>query len=1147
MSDIATIALRVNTSELERGNQALDNFQQTASGAANKADDLNRVFRTGVDSQKRNAESLKQQQQELQNLLNKISPVNRAMDELEKLQASLAGFRGKGLLDDDDYNHFNSVLDNTRNKLYQVTEAETAEGQERLKLAQETQRAAVAQENFLKSITDQAATFRGSKADIAEYRAAQMGISEQAAPVIARLREQEQAIARAADQKRIAAIQSRSLKQAIAEMEAAERSEAAELRRAKSARESFIGSLQEQASAIGKTRSQILEIKAAQLGISQQAAPFIARLREQESAFKFNTLSVRQYRHALRMLPAQFTDITTSIISGMPVWMVLMQQGGQIADSFGGVSGLFQAIKQALFGVKDAGRDSSESLSENANSLADNVENARGLSSILTPARLGLIGLAGAGALLTYHLYKSANQAEQLRKSLALTNQYSGLTAVSLRSTIDAAHKAGLSYSNAAEALKSLIDASIPAGVNFEKLTVAVSNFAEISGVALSELASDFAAIANDPSKGILALNEKYHFLTAAQYEHINALQEEGKFTEALAEANDLAADSMNNAAENMKESLGTVSTIIKGLKDMAEGMWDAIEGIGRAPSQSDSLKSLQNRRDSIQAQINNSELTGYNRTNGKLENWKKELGILNAQIGAFELLGDMQNARAQAASDLQAQRNQNLKDAQELQRGLNQGLTNQEKREKAITELNRLRLRMNAAYAADPKSNVAMSDAEYNKRLANINNQFKDPKAPKGRGITTPAGDRAEDSGHTELLALQAQLKVLQQHNRINDVISQQRKDLWKTEAQFAVLEEAAGKRKLTKQEQSLLASKDQVIQLARQKALLGDQITAQEQLNKRMDTASRYVTQMAEKQAALETGSAMSDRLASRQTALSQLRSGWLNAGGHLEDEGYRKELKAATDYFAAEDNLRGDWLAGATKGWSEYQDSATNVYASMQSVAQSTFGGISDMLTSLVTTGTASFKSFTVSILKMIVDVINKLMVAYAVQQAMGWISGSASASSGTGQSFAIPSYRPAWNGGYIPEFDAGGYTGDGGKFEPKGVVHGGEFVFTKEATKALGVDNLYAMMRGAQGYADGGFVGKAPMYGLQGGGGNTSITASVVVQDTSQQNGQKTDNSGAVAKAYQQTIDRSIKEGIAREIRPGGLIWNAKKSR
>jgi hypothetical protein len=52
--------------------------------------------------------------------------------------------------------------------------------------------------------------------------------------------------------------------------------------------------------------------------------------------------------------------------------------------------------------------------------------------------------------------------------------------------------------------------------------------------------------------------------------------------------------------------------------------------------------------------------------------------------------------------------------------------------------------------------------------------------------------------------------------------------------------------------------------------------------------------------------------------------------------------------------------------------------------------------------------------------------------------------------------------------------GGYTGDGGKYEPMGVVHGGEFVFTKEQTSKAGVHNLYRAAAELDGYAEGGLV-------------------------------------------------------------------------
>lgn len=66
-----------------------------------------------------------------------------------------------------------------------------------------------------------------------------------------------------------------------------------------------------------------------------------------------------------------------------------------------------------------------------------------------------------------------------------------------------------------------------------------------------------------------------------------------------------------------------------------------------------------------------------------------------------------------------------------------------------------------------------------------------------------------------------------------------------------------------------------------------------------------------------------------------------------------------------------------------------------------------------------------------------------------------------------------------GGALGGFASGGYTGDGGKFEPAGVVHRGEFVFSKETVQRIGADRLDAMHRaaksGATGYATGGLVG------------------------------------------------------------------------
>jgi TP901 family phage tail tape measure protein len=71
-------------------------------------------------------------------------------------------------------------------------------------------------------------------------------------------------------------------------------------------------------------------------------------------------------------------------------------------------------------------------------------------------------------------------------------------------------------------------------------------------------------------------------------------------------------------------------------------------------------------------------------------------------------------------------------------------------------------------------------------------------------------------------------------------------------------------------------------------------------------------------------------------------------------------------------------------------------------------------------------------------------------------------------GVASDYSTPSMRPGE--GYA----SGGYTGSGGKYQPAGIVHRGEFVFPQEAVNRIGVGRLGALA-GLPGYADGGAVG------------------------------------------------------------------------
>ncbi len=117
-----------------------------------------------------------------------------------------------------------------------------------------------------------------------------------------------------------------------------------------------------------------------------------------------------------------------------------------------------------------------------------------------------------------------------------------------------------------------------------------------------------------------------------------------------------------------------------------------------------------------------------------------------------------------------------------------------------------------------------------------------------------------------------------------------------------------------------------------------------------------------------------------------------------------------------------------------------------------------------------------------------------------------------------------------------FSDGGWTGDGGKYEPAGVVHRGEYVISAEATRAIGVRNLDAMHRAARrgGFAEGGWAvsGSAPIgsssAGWSGmGGDNVQIFPPAGVETTKRRRRNK--NGGFDTQIIQRLVKEEMADG------------------
>ncbi|WP_051416118.1 phage tail tape measure protein [Paracoccus sp. J55] len=140
---------------------------------------------------------------------------------------------------------------------------------------------------------------------------------------------------------------------------------------------------------------------------------------------------------------------------------------------------------------------------------------------------------------------------------------------------------------------------------------------------------------------------------------------------------------------------------------------------------------------------------------------------------------------------------------------------------------------------------------------------------------------------------------------------------------------------------------------------------------------------------------------------------------------------------------------------------------------------------------------------------------------------------------------------WLGGLLG-FANGGFTGHGGKYEPAGVVHKGEFVFSKETVQRIGAGNLERLhQRARKGYAEGGLVSAAGTVAKAASGsasGSARASAPVVnitggpvtVNATGGTPEQNSDLAKQIARESEASLRALVQQEMVKQMRPGGLM-------
>ncbi|END3941728.1 phage tail tape measure protein [Escherichia coli] len=793
-------------------------------------------------------------------------------------------------------------------------------------------------------------------------------------------------------------------------------------------------------------------------------------------------ISVGQYKAAMRTLPAQFTDIATQLAGGQNPWLILLQQGGQVKDSFGGMIPMF-----------------------------------RGLAGAITLPMVGVTSLAVATGVLAYAWYQGDATLSEFNKTLVLSGNQAGLTADRMLTLSRAGQAAGLTFNQARESLAALVNAGVRGGEQFDAINQSVARFASASGVEVDKVAEAFGKLTTDPTSGLMAMARQFRNVTAEQIAYVAQLQRSGDEAGALQAANDIATKGFDEQTRRLKENMGTLETWADKTGKAFKSMWDAILDIGRPESSADMLASAQKAFDEADKKWQWYQSRSQRR--GKTSSFRANLQGAwddreNARLGlaAATLQSDMEKAGELAARDRAERESSQLKYTGEAQKAYERLLTPLEKYTARQEELNKA--------LKDGK----ILQADYNTLMASAKKDYESTQK-KPSGVKVSAGERQEDRAHAAMLALETELRTLEKHSGANEKISQQRRDLWKAENQYVVLKEAATKRQLSEQEKSLLAHEKETLEYKRQLAELGDKVEHQKRLNELAQQAARFEQQQSAKQAAISAKvRGLTDRQEQRESEEQRLRDVYGD-----NPDALAKATSALKNTWSAEEQLRGSWMAGLKSGWGEWAESATDSFSQVKSAATQTFDGIAQNMAAMLTGSEQNWRSFTRSVLSMLTEIfLKQAMVGIVgrIGSAIGGaFGGGASASTGTAIQAAAANFH----------FATGGFTGTGGKYEPAGIVHRGEFVFTKEATSRIGVGNLYRLMRG---YAEGGYVGGAgsPAQMRRAEGINFNQNNHVVIQNDGI-NGQA---GPQLMKAVYEMARKGAQDELRLQLRDGGML-------
>ncbi|MCP6695856.1 phage tail tape measure protein [Pseudomonas donghuensis] len=722
--------------------------------------------------------------------------------------------------------------------------------------------------------------------------------------------------------------------------------------------------------------------------------------------------TAKQNAAALRGVPAQFTDIFVSLQGGQAPLTVLLQQGGQLKDMFGGIAPAAKALGGYVLGL-------------------------------VNPFT---VAAAAAGALALAY-YKGSQEADEYNKSIIFTGNAAGTSAGQLASMAQQVSATIGTTGAAAEVLAKLAGNGKIASGSFETISEAALNMEEAAGRSIDATVAEFAKIAKDPVAAAKELNDQYNFLTASVYSQIVALKEQGDTIGAAKLLTDTYADTIRTRTGEVTENLGMIESAWKGIKSAAAEALDATLSVGRAQTLEQQAEVIRQRLQTNQGRGGRAAAMGIETRD--TENDQKQLAFLEMQIEA-------ERYRTKFVADRVRVERDGIDAAARLKQISDTNLTNEEKRNKLIKEYRR---DVEALRKANPNDPLVQADVVA-KTIQNIKDKNKEP-AGRAAAVNLTGFNDSKNSLSAilaEYKNAEKELDAAQKAGIISQesyaaqraaIIEQQKGEVTNAyQAEIAALEAAKGKAGTSAAQQIQL---DQKIADARANMVKAQKDTDSElavlatneegRLRKQAQAVQTYTSALDQQVKALRLQGQRSAEglgLGDRQRSLQDQQNGItdrvnqqkLDLANQYGDGSRGMSLDEYNQKLAALDKTQrelqetaivnyndmtaaqGSWSAGASSAFQNYLESARDVAGQTKSLFTNAFSSMEDAVANFAISGKFSFADFTKSILADMARIATRqaasgLLSSIAGSALGAWFSGgSAPTSAGSTQAGYSP---------------------------------------------------------------------------------------------------------------------------------------------